>query len=229
MQLSVDLWHEKRRNFVGPSLVETPNVFLDSTTTARYLANFPLPPGAAQAVAGGLAKVPVGTVSPDHPLANAPGPDIIVTYRNYGKLDVTGADFAGEVLLDRGYSVAANYSWVNKDVFTKSEVGGLSDVTLNAPANKAMAALRYNNNTPQPYGWELRGRYVAGFPVASGVYNGTVETYTLLDANFAVQLPGASDVTFSVSAQNLLDKKHQEFVGVPSLGRFIMTQLRYSF
>ena len=61
------------------------------------------------------------------------------------------------------------------------------------------------------------------------MYNGKVETYTLLDGNFAVQLPGTSDVTLSVSAQNLLDKKHQEFVGVPSLGRFIMTQLRYSF
>ena len=229
MQISVDLWHEKRRNFVGPSLVETPNVFLDSASTARYLGNFPLPPGTAQVVAGGLAKVPLGTISPDHPLTNTPGPDIIVTYRNYGKLDVTGADFAGELLLDRGYSVAGNYSWVNKDVFSKTEVGGISDVTLNAPANKAMAALRYNNNTPQPYGWELRGRYVAGFPVASGVYNGTVETYTLLDANFAVRFPGSNDVTLSVSAQNLLDKKHQEFVGVPSLGRFIMTQLRYSF
>ena len=229
MQLSVDVWHENRRNFVGPSLVETPNVFIDSTTAARYLSNFPLPAGVAQAVAGGLAKVPLGTVTPDHPLTNSPGPDIIVTYRNYGKLNVTGADFAGEVLLDRGYSVAGNYSWVNKDIFSKTEVGGLSDVTLNAPANKGTLALRYNNNTPQPYGWELRGRYVAGFPVASGVYVGTVETYALLDANVAMRVPGSKDLTFSIMGQNLLDKKHAEFVGVPTLGRFIMTQLRYSF
>jgi outer membrane receptor for ferrienterochelin and colicins len=228
MQLSVDLWHENRRNFVGPALVETPNVFLDSATTARYLGNF-APPATAQALAAGLAKIPLGTVSPDHPLTNTPGTDIIVTYRNYGKLDVMGADLAGEYLLDRGYSVAGNYSWVNKDLFSKTEVGGLSDVTLNAPANKAMLALRYNNNTPQPYGWELRGRYVAGFPVASGVYNGVVATYTLLDANVSLRIPRSNDVTLSISGQNLLDKKHQEFVGVPALGRFIMTQLRYSF
>jgi hypothetical protein len=211
---------------VGPSLVETPNVFLDSATTARYLGAA-LPAATAQAVAGGLSKIPLGTVSPDNRLTTSP--DIIVTYRNYGKLDVTGADLASEILLDRGYSIAGNYSWVNKDLFTKSEVGGLSDVTLNAPANKASVALRYNNNTPQPYGWELRGRYVAGFPVASGVYNGTVETYTLLDANFAVRVPTMKDVTLSITGQNLLDKKHQEFVGVPALGRFFMTQLRYSF
>jgi len=108
-------------------------------------------------------------------------------------------------------------------------VGGLSDVTLNAPANKATLALRYNNNTPQPYGWELRGRYVAGFPVASGVYNGTVETYTLVDANVTVRVPRSNDLTLSVSGQNLFDKRHQEFVGVPVLGRFILSQVRYSF
>jgi len=226
MQVSLDVWHENRRNFVGPSLVETPNVFLDSATTARYLGAA-LPAPLAQAAAGGLSKIPLGTVSPDNRLTNAP--DIIVTYRNYGKLNVTGADLASEILLDRGYSVAGNYSWVNKDLFSKTEVGGLSDVTLNAPANKAMLALRYNNNTPQPYGWELRGRYVAGFPVLSGVYNGNVPTYTLLDANVAIRVPTTKDVTLSVSGQNLLDKKHQEFVGVPALGRFFMTQLRYSF
>jgi iron complex outermembrane receptor protein len=228
MQLSVDVWHENRRNFVGPSLVETPNVFLDSATTARYLGAV-LPPANAQAVAGGLSKIPLGTVSPDNRLTNTPGPDIVVTYRNYGKLDVTGADVASEILLDRGYSVAGNYSWVNKDLFSKTEVGGLSDVTLNAPANKASVAVRYNNNTPQPYGWEIRGRYVAGFPVASGVYNGAVETYTLLDANVAFRVPTTKDMTLSISGQNLLDKRHQEFVGVPALGRFFMTQLRYSF
>ena len=228
MQLSVDVWHENRRNFVGPSLVETPNVFLDSATTARYLGAV-LPPANAQAVAGGLAKIPLGTVSPDNRLTNTPGPDIIVTYRNYGKLNVTGADLASEILLDRGYSIAGNYSWVNKDLFSKTEVGGLSDVTLNAPANKASVALRYNNNTPQPYGWELRGRYVAGFPVASGVYNGAVETYTLVDANVAIRVPTTKDVTLSITGQNLLDKRQHEFVGVPTLGRFFMTQLRYAF
>ena len=226
MQLSVDVWHENRRNFVGPALVETPNVFLDSATTARYLGAV-LPPANAQAVAGGMAKIPLGTVSPDTRLTNSP--DVIVTYRNYGKLDVTGADLASEILLDRGYSVAGNYSWVNKDLFSKTQVGGLSDVTLNAPANKASVAFRYNNNTPQPYGWELRGRYVAGFPVASGVYNGAVETYTLFDANLAFRVPTSKDLTLSISGQNLLDKRHQEFVGVPALGRFFMTQLRYAF
>ena len=227
LQLSVDAWYENRRNFIGPSLVETPNVFLDSATTAAYLSNF-LPPANAQAIAGGLAKVPVGTISPDHPLTNSPGPDIIVTYRNYGKLNVWGSDFGGEFLINDRHSVLGTYSWVNRDLFPRSEVGGLSDVTLNAPANKGSVAWRYRDQQKKT-GAEVRARYVAGFPVASGVYNGSVENYTLLDANLDFALPGMRGTQFSITGNNLLNKLHREFVGVPEIGRLILTQLRYTF
>ena len=227
LQLSVDAWFENRRNFIGPSLVETPNVFLDSATTAAYLTNF-MPAGNAQAIAGGLAKVPVGTISPDHPLTNVPGPDIIVTYRNYGKLDVWGSDFGGEFLIDDRFSVLGSYSWVNRDLFSRSDVGGLSDVTLNAPATKASLAGRYRDHQ-RGRGAELRVRNVAGFPVASGVYNGTVEGYTLLDANLDFAIPSMRRAQFSITGTNLLNDMHREFVGVPEIGRLILTQLRFTF
>jgi iron complex outermembrane receptor protein len=226
-QISVDAWYENRRNFIGPSLVETPNVFLDSATTAAYLANF-VPAANAQAIAGGLAKVPLGTISPDHPLTNAPGPDIIVTYRNYGKLNVWGSDFGGEFLIDDHFSVLGTYSWVNRDLFPRSEVGGLSDVTLNAPANKASLTGRYRDQQ-RGRGAELRLRNVAGFPVASGVYTGTVDTYTLLDANVDFAIPRVRGTQFSITGTNLLNDMHREFVGVPEIGRLILTQLRFTF
>jgi iron complex outermembrane receptor protein len=227
LRLALDVWHDARRNFVGPSLVETPNVFLDSASTAQYLGQF-VPPANAQAIAGGLARIPVGTISPDHPLTNSPGPDIIVTYRNYGKLNVWGSDAAAELMVTNRFSFLGSYSWVNKDLFPRSEVGGLSDVTLNAPASKATLAGRYRDDLRE-WGWELRGRYVAGFPVQSGVYNGEVKNYTLLDANMDYRLPFSTNVYLTVTAQNLLDHRHREFVGVPELGRFVMTQMRFTF
>jgi len=227
IQLSLDTWFENRRNFIGPSLVETPNVFLDSATTAAYLSNF-VPAANAQAIAGGLAKVPVGTISPDHPLTNAPGPDIIVTYRNYGKLDVWGADLGGEVLITDRLSMIGSYSWVNKDLFPRADVGGLSDVTLNAPASKGSLAARYRDSQRRR-GAELRARYVAGFPVASGVYSGSVSEYTLLDGNLDFALPRTPGVQLSVTGTNLLNRMHREFVGVPEIGRLVMTQLRFTF
>jgi outer membrane receptor for ferrienterochelin and colicins len=227
LQLSVDAWYEQRRNFIGPSLVETPNVFLDSATTAAYLSNF-VPAANAQAIAGGLAKVPVGTVGPDHPLANTPGPDIIVTYRNYGKLNVWGSDFGGEFLIDNRFSVLGTYSWVNRNLFPRSEVGGLSDVTLNAPASKASATGRYRDHQ-RSRGAELRMRWVERFPVASGVYTGTVRSYALLDANLDFAVPRMPGVQFSITGTNLLDERHREFVGVPEIGRLVLSQLRFTF
>ncbi|MEO5567909.1 MAG: TonB-dependent receptor, partial [Gemmatimonadaceae bacterium] len=227
LQLTLDVWHEARRNFIGPSLVETPNVFLDSASTAQYLSAF-VPAANAQAIAGGLAKVPVGTIGPDHALTNAPGPDIIVTYRNYGKLNVWGSDFGGEVLVTDRLSVLGTYSYVNRDLFPRSEVGGLSDVTLNAPANKGSLTTRFRDHTAG-WGGDLRARYVAAFPVESGVYKGTVATYALLDGSFDVSLPRMSNLQLTVTGTNLLNKMHREFIGVPEIGRLIMTQLRYSF
>jgi iron complex outermembrane receptor protein len=226
-QVSMDVWYEARRNFIGPSLVETPNVFLDSASTAAYLSAF-MPAANAQAIAGGLARVPLGTISPDHPLTNTPGPDIVVTYRNYGKLDVWGSDFGGEFLVTDKLSVLGSFSWVNRDLFPQAEVGGLSDVTLNAPANKASLVGRYRDQHLRR-GAELRVRRVAGFPVQSGVYSGDVEQYTLLDANIDFAVPRVPRAHFSITANNLLDEMHREFVGVPEIGRLILTQLRLTF
>lgn len=227
LQLSADVWHDARRNFIGPALVETPNVFLDSATTAQYLGAF-VPAANAQAIAGGLAKIPLGTIGPDQALANAPGTDIIVTYRNYGKLTVWGADFAGELLVDDRVSVLGTYSWVNRDLFPRAEVGGLSDITLNAPATKGSLTTRFRDERAN-WGGDLRARYVHGFPVQSGVYIGTVKSYTLVDGSVDFPVPQAPGLQLTVTGSNLLNTIHREFVGVPEIGRLLMTQLRYTF
>ena len=175
-----------------------------------------------EAVAGGV------YVRPYPLLTNVPGPDIIVTYRNYGKLNVWGSDASAELMLTDRYSLLGNFSWINKDLFSKNDVGGLGDVTLNAARRKGAATVRYRDDMRE-WGWELRSRFVAGFPVQSGVYNGNVDPYELIDANVDVRLSKQANVFLSLTAQNILDKKHREFVGVPEIGRFIMTQLRYTF
>ena len=32
------MWHENSKNFVGPLIVETPNVFMDATTLGGFIA-----------------------------------------------------------------------------------------------------------------------------------------------------------------------------------------------
>ncbi|HEY8164622.1 MAG TPA: TonB-dependent receptor [Gemmatimonadaceae bacterium] len=254
LQLSVDVWHEHRKNFVGPLIIETPNVFLDRTTLSPYLqaqltgflqlAGFPAAVAAATAgqiapsVAAGLGGIttngvttattngiPLGVVNFSEALSAQS--DVIVTYRNFGDLNVWGSDVGAEVLLPRGFSVYGTYSYVNKDFFPRSEVGGVQDISLNAPANKGSVSLRYRDEAKGVSG-ELRGRHVASFPVYSFI-NGTIATYNLVDAQVSVRPTFLNGVLWSLNATNLLDKKHREFVGGGAIGRLIMTRLQVTF
>ena len=241
-QLGLDVWHENRRNFVGPLIVETPNVFLDRASLQAFLLPRLTPvvgPAAgaiATAVAGALGGVsggtgaaigvPLGVVNFDNDLSN--GSDVIVTYRNFGELNVFGSDLAAELLLDGGMSLQGTYSWVNKDFFPREEIGGgVQDISLNAPKSKGSLAARFRSPTSSLSG-ELRGRYVAEFPVFSFI-NGTIPTYTLFDAGFSVRPEFLRGALFSLNATNVLNKKHIQFVGGGEIGRLIMTRLQVTF
>ena len=244
LQVSADLWRENRKNFVGPLILETPNVFLDAASLGAYLGaallNIPsltAPQRAliAQTVAGGVGGVSGGTgAAVGVPLgvvnfteANSSGSDIIVTYRNFGELDVWGSDIGAELLLDRGFAIEGTFSYVNKDFFPKEEVGGVQDISLNAPGKKGSLALRYRSET-NGFSGELRGRHVSGFPVYSFI-NGTIDTYNLLDAGITFRPAFMSGALFSVFGTNLLNHKHVEFVGGGEIGRLIMTRLQVTF
>ncbi|MGK2961727.1 MAG: TonB-dependent receptor domain-containing protein, partial [Gemmatimonadaceae bacterium] len=233
-QFSADVWRERRKDFVGPLILETPNVFFDAPALSAYLGaalgNIPqlTAPQRAQIaglVAGALGAAPLGVVNFSDPLSA--GSDIIVTYRNFGKLDVWGSDLAAELLLDRGFSVEGTFSYVNKDFFPKEEVGGVQDISLNAPGKKGSMAFRYRNQENGLSG-ELRGRHVSGFPVYSFI-NGNIGTYNLLDAGFSFRPAFMSGAMFSVFGTNLLNNKHVEFVGGGEIGRLLMTRLQVTF
>ncbi len=241
VQLSVDVWKENRKNFVGPLIVETPNVFLDATTLAGYIATqlgaIGVPASQiavlAPTIAGGLGGVsgsattgvPLGVVNFDSPLSA--GSDVIVTYRNFGNLDLWGSDLGAELLLDRGFSLAGTYSYVNKNLFPRSEVGGVQDISLNAPANKHSFTVRYKNENAG-WGAELRERHVDGFQALSFI-SANIKPYTLLDAGVHWRPSNLNGVLFSVNGTNLTNKRHQEFAQGGLIGRLIITRLQVTF
>jgi iron complex outermembrane receptor protein len=121
-----------------------------------------------------------------------------------------------------------SYSYVNKNFFPRSEVGGVSDVALNAPKNKAALGLAYRE---QPTGFtvDVRGRWNDEFPMNSGVFVGTVESYTVVDASVAYRFPFAQNTILSLNVQNLFGDKHREFIGAPELGRLVLSQIQVTF
>lgn len=271
-RIAVDLWWENKKNFVGPLIVESPNVFLNRTQTIAHLTNVfiqanncnaaPEPQrtaciqGSQQAagqlgtgmagVSGGTGAtlgIPLATVVPHNtPLTERP--DIFLTYRNFGEVDLLGTDIAVDYILNNYFSLAATASLTNKDFYTREEVArkgedqGLSDIALNAPKAKGSITGRFRNERS---GWsaEARWRSVKGFPINSGVYvtqlneDGTRETipsYNVVDAQVSYRFGlGGQTATFSLIANNVLDTPYQTFVGVPSLGRTLISKLSYTF
>ncbi len=251
LQLSVDLWHENRQNFVGPLQLETPLVFLNGTALNSYLrsqleAFFPtigLPAAAATPVAASLAGAlpgsnptaactptapagcPIGVVNFDTPNA---GNDVIVAYRSYSKsLNLVGSDLGVELLLDGGFSIQGTYSYVSKKLFSKADLGTREDVSLNAPANKHSFAVNYRDEVK---GWsaQVRERHVDGFNTLAFI-GGEIKPYTLVDGGVSFRPAFLNGAMWSVNGTNLLDKKHREFTQGGIIGRLVMTRLQLTF
>ena len=235
LRLAVDVYFERKENFVGPLIVETPNVFLDVGTTAAYLISRGLSQAQATQIAtlmGGVSGstqfrgIPLGTVSPESDLTGSP--DLILTYRNFGEIERWGSDIALEAILNDFFSVTGTYSWTDKDLWPAAEVGGLSDIALNAPENKGSVGVHFNHPS-SGVSANVRGRYVAGFPMNSGVYIGRVRPYALFDLGFAYRFTQYKGLIFSANVNNLLNRRHRQFVGAPVLGRFALARFTYNF
>ncbi len=244
-RLSVDLYYERRQDFVGPLVVETPNVFLDGASLAAYLTAVFTPAigaaGAARAVgalAPALAGIPLGTVVPNDGGSLVGRPDIFLTYRNFGSVDLFGSDMAFDYVANDRWSFAATYSLVNKDYFTAAEVNGPTPIALNGSKSRGSATVRVRND-PQGWSSEARVRYVKGFPVNSGVYvspqnaDGSfipTDSYGVVDVQGSYRPKfGARNMIMSVSINNVFDKGYATFVGVPKIGRLIMSKVSYTF
>lgn len=258
LQLSVDGWYEQKENFTGPLIVESPTVFLDRTTTIQYLtqlftaAGIPNAAATAAQVGTGMAGlsaatststtgVPLGTVVPTNTPLTA-RPDIFLTYRNFGKVNLYGADLAVDYVVNSHLSASGSYSWVNKDFFPRAEIegGAPTDIALNATRSKGSAAVMWRDDAR---GWsaEVRFRGVKGFPVNSGVYVSPpdpnnpgkllpTDSYGLFDVQGTWRPPvGNRNMLLSVNVQNVLNKKYATFVGVPNLGILGITKVTYTF
>jgi iron complex outermembrane receptor protein len=225
-RIAADVYYEKKTDFVGPLIVETPTAHFAGTPLAGYLIANGIAPAQAAVAATAIASTPIGVVTPDNVLTQAP--ELILTYRNFGDLDRWGGDLAFDALLTDRVSLTGSYSYVNKNFFPRSEVGGVSDVALNAPKNKGTLGVAYRE---QPTGLtvDVRGRWNDEFPMNSGVFVGTVEGYTVVDASVAYRFPFAQNTIVSLNVQNLFGNKHREFIGAPELGRLVLTQVQVTF
>lgn len=226
---SVDVYHSRIKDFIGPLRVVTPSVFIDTEIFIPVLAgdiatrnNISLEEAEEFVrtflMADQFGQLPIGVVSP---VEVQNGTDIILTNRNLGDVSVAGFDISLTMHFSPRWNVTGNYSFVNRDFFKSSD--GYS-IALNAPKHKVGAILNYNNAEAGLYG-NLRLRFVDSFPVSSGIYVGEVERYAVVDLNASCDLPFSNNTRVTVTVQNLMNNLHREFVGVPEIGRLAWVRL----
>ena len=232
--LAVDFYRTRIENFVGSLRVETPSVFFDPQSVAAFATGRLAPLVQAgiltQAqiaeIIGQVASAPLGTVVPDQIGSH----DLLLTYRNFGDVTYWGSDLALEVLLTDQLSLTGNFSLKSAECFNSDDddCEDIEDVALNAPSHNGSFGLAYAD---QATGFSAQGRLrmTAGFPVNSGTYIGEIDAYRVVDASVSYRLPFQPGTTLSVTANNLLDSNHKEFVGAAPLGRFVMFRVRHDF
>ena len=252
--LAADAWWSNHKNFTSPLITATPIVMMNPTALVQFLVPRLTPailgsappgtitPAQAQAqatqIAMNMARIPGGVIASEQ--TNGASAPLILTYRNFGEVDLSGVDLSATALLSDNWQLGVTGSLVSDDFFNLPLGNGTDStvVALNAPKKKATGTISYRNVTRGLNG-EFRVRYTDEFPANSAGYVGLkcvdssltgecVKSYTLLDLSAGYRLPvrGAS---LQLSVSNLLDEDYQSFIGTPTIGRMAILRLRYDF
>ena len=233
--LSADVYRSKIENFIGPLSVITPNVFFEPTSLAAFVTGRLGPliqAGLLRAedvatIVGLAAALPLGTVVPD----GVTEPDVMVSYRNFGEVEFYGVDLAAQIIASDRVRINADYSFKSEECFDfndDDDCGSVNDIALNAPSHKGSLGVTYDNRAS---GFSMQGRvrFTDGFPMNSGVYIGVVDGYSVLDATIGYRLPFQPSTQVSLTANNVLNNMHREFVGAPEVGRLMLMRVSYDF
>ncbi len=245
--VGIDVYYTQKTNFLSGLQIITPLVVGGPAAGAELVAVLPgiVAPDLAAlglnqdqilaligTIVNTAASTPYGVVEPEENVLRGAGgaPELMLTYLNFGDVDYFGADVALEWIPNRQFSLFGNFSYVSDDFFDDEELGEDGTgrfVSLNAPTNKFRAGFEYRD--PSGFYVNAAGRYTKAFEVRSGVYNGAVDDYFLLDVgagyDFAAAAPG---LRIDVLGQNILGNEHREYIGSPQLGRLITARLTYT-
>ncbi len=148
-------------------------------------------------------------------------PPIVVGYVNYGDVSMGGFDMSLTWFFNREWTLGMNYSYLSITQFY-NPVTGAPD-PINAPKHKGGIKIQFN---PRKYDFSgtLNIRYVDAFPWSSGIYYGKINTYFLSDLHTSYKFNDHLSAMLSVS--NILDHRHIEIMGGPTLGRSIVLRLQ---
>ncbi len=179
----------------------------------------------------------------------------LLTYLNFGELDISGFDLAAEYQLSRNLKFSASYSFVNRAGFDEAKSAGLksADSTyyqsfyFNTPERKwtfgiqaadlLIKGLEINANLRHVDEYDfVTGRWFAtteGEGTSSYLdnpyylNNGPLGGFTLVDLSLSYLM--SSNIQVQCNVDNLFDAVAYQMVGSPSTGRMANLEVRYIF
>jgi outer membrane receptor for ferrienterochelin and colicins len=249
---SLDIYRVNKKNFTGlrqisplvvlPTLGADVNAVLVPTLTATLIGlGFPadLAEATALGVAGAYAgtadaiTAPGGTLQPLGLVETDQAPDgglphLMYGYRNFGEVTYYGADLGLNYYLNDNIKLFGNYSWVSQTSFTGEDIGEPNSTDrydLNFSQHRVRIGGSYEPFKGVQAG--LAVRYNSEFESLLGVYSGTVDARTLVDANLGYQFD--SGLFFNLSVDNLFENEYRTFPNMPIIGRQWLFTARYTF
>jgi outer membrane receptor for ferrienterochelin and colicins len=233
VQVEIDGYRSHYDNYPALRQPVTPNVFINGTQLQGYYNAAFRAGGLDSATAGlystliatQLAKVPLGTVSPDgsaHPMDLLYG---VPAY--YGDVNYYGLDLSTALKVSDRVSLDAGLSMVSDNMFTPDD-STRSQIYLNIPKYKGSLGIHYIGLL-EGLNADVRYRWSDAFTMRSGIeYFGDVSARNLIDLTLAYSNATFRDLVFTLSITNLLDYKHEEFIGAPYIGRFTTLKASYT-
>ena len=259
LAFSADVYHTRIRDFVGPLVVETPNVFLDAASLGAFLT---------QHLTTTLSDPQNATLNQallafDAPAQGGNGNGSAVD--ELTKLFVAGTENNGPAFIPFGTVTPEEASDPTAVMLTYRNYGDISlngldcsltyylnpswslggnysfvdkDLFKDAGGGRNIAlnapknkfgANVQYNNINLGLAAGVRMNFVAGFPVNSGVYIGEVESYSTIDVNAGYDIPFGPRPRLSLTVQNVLNTMYQPFIGAPDIGRLSLVRLTQTF
>jgi len=182
-----------------------------------------------------------------------------LTYFNYGDVRAYGLDAGLTYYFSNIISLAIKYSWFDSDITkddpkndaNKDDYVSADEKSLNAPNNRGLAILSFQNLGHQKMFVNISARYIEQYDFYSGSQIGTaggegkrgivyrapglppliknfdwgpLGGFTTMDLSAGCKLN--KNVQVAIGITNLLNTDQIEFVGSPSIGRLIMAELK---
>lgn len=169
-----------------------------------------------------------GTVAPDDERV---GDDLILTYLNYGTVNMWGGDLGMTYQHDENLSISGMFSFMNKERYKLKgdNVPANQYVYLNTPQFKTAISVDYANIAKTGIGAGISWRWQDAFRAESAIFIGDVNAANLIDLNISYRPNFSKNTLLTGNFYNIANYKFQRFPGTPAIGFYAMFKVAHTF